>query len=162
MSDKKIVTITIKEAKKRPDHNGTNKTTNKPYTVYSWDCSADVAGEDRIIRVKTMMQSNVALVVTGASLSVEEQEFNGQTEYFIPMQQRSGGFGGGGGFGKREWKPDPAREASIMRQCVFKGAVDLVCHDKIELKHMEEFINKYCVILGTTPAKQGDDAPIPF
>ena len=138
----------------------------KDYTIYSFSCEGEIDGKEGMFKCKTFNEAAAKSVVAGAVFeNCEAKTWNNETEYILPKPQRSGGGYKGGGGGGGGYRKDPATELSILKQVVFKGAIELVCHDKIETKHMEKFIDKWVGILkgAANDVKEDEKADnIPF
>ena len=92
-------------------YNGTNKSTGKPYTVWSFDnTDCLVNGEETTIRLKTMSKNVVSALKDGLCGTGERSMFNGVDEIMIKQEGINGASGSAssGSVGSAS----PARQAS--------------------------------------------------
>ena len=131
-------------------------------------CQATIDGKGPI--ELAFFPEKQAEVKVGATLRAKYNPPKGdfpESWFTVGAAKFTGGGGKGGGGGG--WKPDPARDASIVKQTCFKGGIELICAGKLELNQLKAFITHYATFInGTTvadlpPAKPAnepkDDVP---
>lgn len=103
--------------------------------IYNFDADIEVDGVFKEIAAVTAFgPKNSDAFKSKQEMEGKEREYKGEIEYTVSMP-RSGG--GGAPRGK-----SPEERQSIVRQCAFKGAIDLIVAGKIEMKELPEFINR--------------------
>lgn len=122
------------------------KTTSNGKELYPVTIRGAVDGTEQADKMAVTCWGKSALeaLKSGAELDATEKAWNGNLQWtaFAP---RPGG--GGGGFRGKS----PEESASIRRQCALKAVVELIVHDKLDIKQMRASLDEIDLMLAAKP-----------